>query len=69
MKLYAKETDGLNCGFHERSDEKCVIYLPSGMRMKAVAKHKMPENKYVECSKEHWWNDLEVYDNFKTKLL
>lgn len=37
--------------------------------IKAVAKHKMPENRYVECGKEHWWNDLDIYDNFKTKLL
>lgn len=37
--------------------------------IKAVAKHKTPENRYVELGKEEWWNDLEIYDNFKTKLL
>lgn len=37
--------------------------------IKAVAKHKMPENKHVELGREEWWNDLEIYDNFKTKLL
>lgn len=30
--------------------------------IKAVEKQKMPENMYVECSKEAWWNDLGVYD-------
>ena len=37
--------------------------------IKAVAKHKTPENRYVELGKEEWCNDLEIYDNFKTKLL
>lgn len=30
--------------------------------IKAVKKQKMPENKYVECGKKAWWNDLGVYD-------
>ena len=29
----------------------------------------IPENRHVELSREEWWNDLEIYDNFKTKLL
>jgi hypothetical protein len=37
--------------------------------IKAVAKHKAPENRHVELGREEWWNDLEIYDNFKTKLL
>lgn len=37
--------------------------------IKVAAKYKMPENKYIECGKEHWWTDLDVYDNFKAKLL
>ena len=37
--------------------------------IKKVAKCDMPENKYVEQGKEAWWNNLEIYDNFKTKLL
>jgi len=40
-----------------------------GEWIKAVTKHKTPENRYVELGKEEWWNDLEIYDNFKTKLL
>ena len=34
--------------------------------IKAVAKHKMPENRHVELGREEWWNDLKIYDNFKT---
>ena len=34
--------------------------------IKAVAKHKTPENRHVELGREEWWNDLEIYDNFKT---
>jgi hypothetical protein len=37
--------------------------------IKAVAKQKTPENRHVELGREEWWNDLEIYDNFKTKLL
>lgn len=37
--------------------------------IKAVTKHKTPENRYVELGREEWWNDLNIYDNFKTKLL
>lgn len=34
--------------------------------IKAVVKHKAPENRHVEFGREEWWNDLEIYDNFKT---
>lgn len=37
--------------------------------IKAVVKQKTPENRHVELGREEWWNDLESYDNFKTKLL
>lgn len=37
--------------------------------IKAAAKQKTPENRHVELGREEWWNDLEIYDNFKTKLL
>lgn len=37
--------------------------------IKAVVKHRAPENRHVELGREEWWNDLEIYDNFKTKLL
>ena len=37
--------------------------------VREVVKYNMPKNKYVEHGKEYWWNDLEIYDNFKTKLL
>lgn len=43
-------------------------FVPNGW-IKAVAKHKAPENRHVELGREEWWNDLEIYDNFKTKLL
>lgn len=32
-------------------------------------RQELPKNKYVELGREEWWNDLEIYDNFKTKLL
>lgn len=37
--------------------------------IKVVVKQRTLENRYVELGKEEWWNDLEIYDNFKTKLL
>lgn len=54
--------------WEEKGLQSFNAFIPNDW-IKEVVKHRMPENKYVEYGKEYWWNDLEIYDNFKTKLL
>lgn len=62
--------DGKVVGMTKKSSglQSFNAFVPSEW-IKAVVKQKTPENRHVELGREEWWNDLEIYDNFKTKLL
>ena len=53
----------------DEKDIRKAATLTHNPALDAVAKHKKPENRHVELGREEWWNDLKIYDNFKTKLL